>query len=63
MSRTLYPILKEYPHLHVKDTELGMLYDCLGGHAKKQEMLGSGTHYSKLKVDKLASLNRSWQSK
>ena len=49
MSRTLYPLLSQHPHLHVKDTQLGMLYDCLGGHEKKQTMMGSGTHYSKLK--------------
>ena len=49
MSRTLYPLLSQHPHLHVKDKELGMLYDCLGGHEKKQTMMGSGTHYSKLK--------------
>jgi mannosyltransferase OCH1-like enzyme len=48
MSRTLYPLLSQHPHLHVKDKELGMLYDCLGGHEKKQTMMGSGTHYSKL---------------
>ena len=49
MSRTLYPLLSQHPHLHVKDKELGMLYDCLGGHEKKQNMMGGGTHYSKLK--------------
>ena len=50
LSRTLYPRLSNYPHLHVKDKDLGMLYDCLGNHMKKQDLLGSGRHYSKLKV-------------
>ena len=50
LSRSLYPLLSHYPHLHVKDKDLGMLYDCLGNHMKKQDLLGSGTHYSKLKV-------------
>ena len=50
LSRSLYPLLSHYPHLHVKDKDLGMLYDCLGSHAQKQKMLGPGTHYSKLKA-------------
>ena len=50
LSRSLYPLLSHYPHLHVKDKDLGMLYDCLGGHQNKQKMLGPGSHYSKLKV-------------
>lgn len=49
LSRAVYPRLHLYPHVLASDKDLGFLYDVLGGHAKKQAMIGGGTHYSKVK--------------
>ena len=45
MSRTLYPLLPFYSHLHVKDANLGFIYDCLGVHAKRHKQLGSASKH------------------
>ena len=50
MSNILLPHLHTWPHLRRTDSELGLLYDLLGQHERKQGHFGAGTHYSKLRT-------------
>ncbi len=49
MSKAMYPILRTCPHLLLKNKEYKFGYDMMGGYIKKQQQLGAGKHYSKLK--------------
>ena len=51
MSEVMYPVLHLFPHLLLKDKDVGLRFDCFLNHATLNQQMGSKhKHYSKNKI-------------